>query len=355
MKRLLKDRRKGFTLIELLVVIAIIAILIALLLPAVQQAREAARRSTCKNNLKQLGLALHNYHDVFGMFVLRRGGTGGSSSSSNASRLSGFVGLLPYMDQGPLFNKISAGNPSASTPIHPFGPCAWCGWSVWNVSLPMLMCPSDGRNKQTIRAQSYVFCMGDSATSINGTNSRGMFPYRYGTRIRDITDGTSNTIAMSEHVRANYSPNASNAGRKRVEGIAMGQDPAGNPGSCMTLASGSKWLNGTEVKGRHGTSLWDGQAERCVFMTILPPNGPSCAAGSNPNADSGTAALAPSSQHTGGVHALMADGAVRFISENIDTGDLSQASPSPSTTTASPYGTWGALGTKESEEIIGEF
>ena len=352
MKSLSKDRRKGFTLIELLVVIAIIAILIALLLPAVQQAREAARRSTCKNNLKQIGLALHNYHDVFGMFVLRRGGTNGSdSATSNRARLSGFVGLLPYMDQAPLFNKIAAGDSTN----RPFGPGAWRGWSVWNVSLPMLMCPSDGRNRQTIRAQNYVFCVGDSATSINGTNSRGVFPYRYGTRIRDITDGTSNTIAMSEHVRANYGPNTSNAGRKRVEGIAMSQAPRTNPGSCMTLASGAAWVSGTSVKGRHGTSLWDGQAERCGFNTILPPNGPSCAEGTNVNADSTHAALAPSSLHVGGVHVLMADGAVRFVSENIDTGDLSQASPSPSSTVASPYGTWGALGTKDCEEIIGEF
>ncbi|MAX36259.1 MAG: prepilin-type cleavage/methylation domain-containing protein [Gimesia sp.] len=355
MRNLEKDKRKGFTLIELLVVIAIIAILIALLLPAVQQAREAARRSTCKNNLKQLGLALHNYHDVYGMFVLRRGGTGGSSSSSNASRLSGFVGLLPYMDQAPLFNKISAGDPSASTPINPMGPCAWCGWDVWNVKIPMLVCPSDGRNKQSTRVNNYVFCIGDTASSINGTNSRGMFPYRYGTRIRDITDGTSNTIAMSEHIRANYGASTSNAGNRHNEGVALGQDPVNNPGACMSLASGANWVSGTNVKGRHGTSLWDGQAERCAFNTILPPNAPSCAAGTNSNADSVDAALAPSSLHVGGVHVLMADGAVRFVSENIDTGDLSQPSPGTTSTGISPYGTWGALGTKESGEIVGEY
>ncbi|WP_417392006.1 DUF1559 domain-containing protein [Gimesia sp.] len=352
MRNLEKDKRKGFTLIELLVVIAIIAILIALLLPAVQQAREAARRSTCKNNLKQLGLALHNYHDVYGMFVLRRGGTNGSdSATSNRARLSGFVGLLPYMDQAPLFNKISAGDSTRP----PMGPCAWCGWSVWNVKIPMLLCPSDGRNKQSTRVNNYVFCIGDTATGINGTNSRGLFPYRYGTRIRDITDGTSNTIAMSEHIRANYGGSTSNASRRHNEGIALSQDPANNPGACMSLASGANWVSGTSVKGKHGTSLWDGQAERCAFNTILPPNAPSCASGTNNNADSGTAALAPSSLHVGGVHVLMADGAVRFISENIDTGDLSQPSPGTTSTGISPYGTWGALGTKESAEIVGEY
>lgn len=352
MKHFPTHRRKGFTLIELLVVIAIIAILIALLLPAVQQAREAARRSTCKNNLKQLGLALHNYHDVYGMFVLRRGGTNGTYGTTNSGRLSGYVGLLPYMDQAPLYNKIAAGDATHA----PFGNQPWQGWpGVWNVTIPMFRCPSDGLNSQLERTQNYMFCLGDSAENINGTSSRGMFPSNRGTRIRDITDGTSNTIAMSEHVRAAYSPDVSNASRRRVEGIAMGQAPRTNPGACMTLASGSGWLSGTSVKGMHGTSLWDGQAERCAFNTILPPNGPSCAEGTNVNADSTHAALAPSSLHVGGVHVLMADGAVRFVSENIDTGDLSQSSPSATSGAASPYGTWGSLGTKSSGEVIGEF
>src|SRR5687767_10159551 len=100
------DRRRGFTLIELLVVIAIIAILIALLLPAVQQAREAARRTQCKNNAKQFGLALHNYLDVAKLFPYRRGGTGSTSPVGNENQGSGLTLLLPYIDQGPLYNQI---------------------------------------------------------------------------------------------------------------------------------------------------------------------------------------------------------------------------------------------------------
>jgi prepilin-type N-terminal cleavage/methylation domain-containing protein len=107
-------RRLAFTLIELLVVIAIIAILIALLLPAVQQAREAARRSQCKNNLKQLGIAIHNYHDVFGVVPMGSGRDSASPTGPGGRRQSAFVGLLPYFDQAPLFNMISNGGTAAS-------------------------------------------------------------------------------------------------------------------------------------------------------------------------------------------------------------------------------------------------
>jgi len=136
-KFMVQSKRKGFTLIELLVVIAIIAILIALLLPAVQQAREAARRTQCKNNLKQLGLALHNYHDVYGRFIYRKGGTAGNPG--NANRLSGFMGLMPYIEQGPLFNTVAAGGGTGNQP--PGGPVGWTGWAEWNVTIPALLCP----------------------------------------------------------------------------------------------------------------------------------------------------------------------------------------------------------------------
>jgi prepilin-type N-terminal cleavage/methylation domain-containing protein len=360
-----RSRQRGFTLIELLVVIAIIAILIALLLPAVQQAREAARRSTCKNSLKQLGLALHNYHDVYGMFVFRKGGTtGGGNETSNGNRLSGFMGLMPYLDQGPLYNQVQAGGGSmngcsgiaAGTPAGPGGPRAWCGWSNWNVTIPALICPSDNWQGNPIRSTNYRFSLGDTiASNRDAVAVRGMFGFRRCVKIADVTDGTSNTIAMSERRRAIFGIGGASMPHQ-TEGIHINLDPRPAPGVCLTtVGSGGFYNDPSQIKARFGQSLWDGQPERIGFHTVLPPNGPSCHEGSNGNADSVHSVIAPTSLHTGGVHCLMADGAVRFISENINTGNLSLPAPSAVSGGPSPYGVWGALGSKDGGEPVGEF
>jgi prepilin-type N-terminal cleavage/methylation domain-containing protein/prepilin-type processing-associated H-X9-DG protein len=349
--------RRGFTLIELLVVIAIIAVLIALLLPAVQQAREAARRTQCKNALKQLGLALHNYHDTFNYFPARKGGTCCWPAVNNAGRMSGIYGMLPFIEQAPLYQYIQGGNPSASIP--PGGPAPWTGWANWDVTIPMLLCPSDGYGGSTVKNNSYVFCVGDSILNNNNISRvRGLFGVsdpnvgNGQSRMGDITDGTSNTIAMSEHLRDERPIQAGNNFRIG-QGIVVGQSNlSANPGQCMSFKAGTFYSASVQAKGKHGTLVWDGQMERSGFTTVLPPNAPSCAEGSDPNADSATTVLSPSSNHTGGVNALMADGSVRFISENINTGNLAL----PSTTGGySPYGVWGALGTKSGGEAIGEF
>lgn len=362
-----RQRRSGFTLIELLVVIAIIAILVALLLPAVQQAREAARRSSCKNNLKQMGLALHNYHDVYNVFPPRKHGTSactnvstsiGTRRDGNCSRLSAYYSLLPFVEQGPLFDAISTGDPSI--PISPGGPGAWEGWSVWNQTIPAFLCPSDGTRNSDSRATNYVFCIGDSPNNTRDARQvRGMFGMQSRIGFRDVTDGLSNTIAMSEHLAHNAGL-GTNSGLRVTQGIAMEAAGLGggnneNPRQCLAFQDGNRYVASANVKARHGQSLWDGQAERCGFTTILPPNSTSCSEGTNPNADASHSILTPSSYHSGGVQCLMGDGSVRFINENIDTNNLPADAPSQGAGGQSPYGTWGALGSKGGNEVVGEF
>jgi prepilin-type N-terminal cleavage/methylation domain-containing protein len=349
--------RRGFTLIELLVVIAIIAVLIALLLPAVQQAREAARRSQCKNNLKQLGLALHNYHDVFNVFPSRKGGSnwdGANNNSGNRERRSGLVPLLPYLDQAPLYNQIATGDAAVAGG----GPCGWCDWNVWNVVVPSLLCPSDPGSTELRKVTNYVFCGGDTISSYrDGQNLRGMFSFRRTLGVRDALDGTSNTIFMSETIRARtgrYDALGALTNVRKHEGVAEGfVGIQTNPSACLAAAPNGFYSNPAVVKNRGGGNAWDGQPEYVGFNTVMPPNGPSCVdmAGAG-SGDSVHGVLSARSRHVGGVQCLMGDGAVRFISENIDTGNLAAAEV---TSGRSPYGVWGGLGSRDGGETIGEF
>lgn len=364
----MKSLRRGFTLIELLVVIAIIAILVALLLPAVQQAREAARRSSCKNNLKQIGLALHNYHDVYGTFPAMKTGTAGAAGTGyvggqtgNRERLSGFMGMLPYLEQGPLYDLVQAGDTTAGSLVAPGGPAAWTSWSAWDVAIPAYLCPSDGYRTTDVKRTNYVFSLGDSPNNATwGVGSRGMFTLRRCYRMRDVIDGTSSTIAMGEIISRLYSSTTGDTGERAFYGIQMNLGPfsgsvAENPAQCLTGYTSDAWDAGIQHKGRRGSNLWDGQPENSAFHTILPPNSPSCIEGNNTNSDSSHSILTSTSAHRGGVQVVMVDGAVRFISENIDTNGLPADAPSNSGSGASPYGVWGSLGTRSGGEVVSEF
>ncbi len=341
--------RRAFTLIELLVVIAIIAVLIALLLPAVQQAREAARRSQCKNNLKQLGLALHNYHDAFNTFCPMNLGTAssGQGDAITGGGHSGFVSLLPYMDQAPLYSTIT----SQTMPyIYP-----WSG-SYWSAQLPALVCPtsppcSPYSGSPNVGPRSYRFCMGDSiVNTVNAGAStlfytRGVFGTYSRTGVRDITDGTSNTIAMSERELGGMGLGGN---KDKLGRTAVSISNASTPSNCLATATGDTYTS--NVVNWPAGMLWPaGMPYYAGFNTVLPPNSPSCSSGGD---DEFWGVYSATSMHTGGVQVLMADGSVRFISENINAGTPTSAEV---TSGASPYGVWGALGSKSGREVIGDF
>lgn len=342
---------KGFTLVELLVVIAIIGVLIALLLPAVQQAREAARRSQCVNQLKQVGLALHNYHDTYGKLPARAGGTpaGPNDDIGNDSRLSGWIGLLPFIEQGPLYDQVTAG-----TGTYPsFGPRPWVtGFAPWVTQVEMLLCPSDptpGPNPGEVAFSSYCFSIGDcSRWSYAGEESRGPFSFYKYNAFSSITDGLSNTVMIGERVIGsdgrNIKGGVAETGSPWVGG---GQDEI-NPSICMAL----RGANNRYVDGLSNYHAWtgrrwtDGAVNFSGFNTILPPNSPSC---SRDGWDGKESITSLTSYHPGGVNCLFGDGSVTFITDTIDTGNLTAQAP---TGGQSPYGVWGSMGSKNGGDII---
>ena len=363
------SRHRGFTLVELLVVIAIIGILIALLLPAVQAAREAARRSQCTNHLKQLGLAVHNYTDVHKAFPPKKSGTqSGGCANSNGAFGSGWMRLMPFYEQQPLYNAWSSPQTYSGVSYTAFGPCPWDGTAgtYWPYlqQIPTLMCPSDpnigNRTDGTRGRTNYMFSVGDSVHSQNpsgppavtignnaSANTRGIFAnYTAKITFASITDGTSNTVMLSERL---YAADSGRVGQGTVHTFAS---VTTNPASCLTAISTTdpkryaQPANGWAGQWNHGSTSHIG------FNTVLPPNGPSC--GSTGNDDSSDGVFPPTSQHPGGVNVAMGDASVRFISETINAGDPTLAPPT-SIGTQSPYGVWGALGSKDGGEPVKDF
>lgn len=300
-----RSRKSGFTLIELLVVIAIIAILIALLLPAVQQAREAARRTQCKNNLKQLGLALHNYHDTFSTFApgafwnLPAYGPCPAGGHQKGSIL---LHLLPYIEQANLYNQWNFTVCNTDTVTAP-GSTVQLRTNV----IPGYLCPSDTsppKNGSGYAIHNYAACSGANVTggangngacqcaaapfaaftraNTNPNNVPGMFTRNWrSTNMKDCTDGLSNTILMGE-VRPECS-NHANAG----------------------------WANSNNGQGLTST-MWPINYNTC--NTATPPNPANgCNYRCNWNPELGF-----KSRHVGGAQMVFGDGAVRFLSENID-------------------------------------
>ena len=377
--------RKAFTLIELLVVIAIIGVLVGLLLPAVQQAREAARRSVCTNNQKQLGVALHTFADTQQeRFPAQNGGTCcwtkglSCNNSNNANRRSVFLELLAFLEEASVYEKMMSGHGGRT----PGGVYPWCRWdNVWNISPAAYRCPSDTQDgweegdRNPRQSGNYVACTGDNVHQHNGRGTvgswnedagRGIFyPATYdsnseikstGCKFAKITDGLSNTIALSEvrhHLETSGAPAAAGLRDSIFQYEAVGiSGIRNNPSLCLSYNSGGYLPAGTSRKGKRGNCWRDGQIGRSGFNTVLPPNSPSCSQQNNQNADATTVVYPPTSGHPGGVVVVMADGATRFINDNIDYNGGSAQAPRRDATGLSPYGVWGAMGTKAGGEVV---
>ncbi|GAA4441258.1 DUF1559 domain-containing protein [Bremerella cremea] len=346
--------RSGFTLVELLVVIAIIGVLIALLLPAVQQAREAARRMQCTNHQKQLGIALHNYHDTHNAFpALRAGNPQGASSYAGNNRLNARFALLPFMEQSALYDKGMAsavGSYDSSDP-------------VWQSTVSSYLCPSNAGPEQSPEAPTqtagiadYYFFVGDrpyrsypGGTYTSGTMNSGVFLNDAWSKMSSITDGTSNTMGISEGVRPqsnrSYGAVVTKPGSTSWYPVAL--TPLLNKQTKEYISTVGVFSS----QPLRGFRAWDGAILFTAVMAATPPNSVLISDGTSHGGSQYL--LSPTSYHPGGVNVGLMDGSVRFISETVDTGNQGSGYRGyPDTGSASPYGVWGAMSTKSAGEAV---
>ena len=363
---------RGFTLVELLVVIAIIGVLVGLLLPAVQAAREAARRMSCSNNIRQCGLAVLNYESTYKMIPTGIGGTGGPSSINNPTTcnmqsISASVALLPFMEEGPLYNQIMNGFTMTSGDLNgqtvPGGPAPWTtlngGYTPWRTQVGSLRCPSDpgrvpAQDIWAVARSNYGFSFGDTVEGLHwdwSTNAnRGMFQARYNHRLGDATDGLSNTILLAEI--------GTESGEPILQGntIYLNDQIKNNPSLCKNTTRLNRYIDPSKIitkadNRRRGGRWTDGRPQFMGVNTVLPPNSASCTFYDN---DWDWGIYSVTSYHPGGAHVVMGDVATKFITDTIDTGNLLARPPNFESQNGvfgrSPFGAWGAMGTRNGGE-----
>ncbi len=349
---MVKVRRRGFTLIELLVVIAIIAVLIALLLPAVQQAREAARRSQCKNNMKQMGLALFNYEETYSRFPSGGEGTDWTGTMSflqtgatavNQTQFdphSTYTAILPYIDQAPVYNLMNLG--------YGYNDSAFPNNQVAaRTKIQAFLCPSNGVAKDDFagfgQADYFTTAYTDilptgqtcpttqvgqyrckSSTTNRAFRKDGLMALG-GTKLGRVTDGLSNTIAIIESAGKDGQAYTASYINPPVVGTVVG-----GCGSGGTLRCPNRWAEPDNGSGVSGAPVGTG----VINQNKTPLGGPTTCPWSNNNCGPNDE---PFSFHTGGCHAVLGDGSVRFLSENMDSDTIRK------------------LVSRDDGEIVGEF
>jgi type II secretory pathway pseudopilin PulG len=361
--------------VELLVVIAIIGMLIALLLPAVQAAREAARRLQCSNKIKQLSLALHSHHDAHQEFPgLRHNRKRLAFPTLSNTLPAGGIGtpywgtileLMPYFEQQARLAEIDNG-PDYS----------WRTHVSFEAHIDSLLCPSD-RNSggKQYAPTNYMVSIGDCMWNpqVPPDNAADQCPTRTvfaGYRTRDfgfISDGTSNTVAISEAIISDISPETGQPGSRLIKGgiafVASVNNSTTSRCSISALTTaGDRTViasdvevpisNGEPNSAVRGGRFWEGRVMHSSFSTVMPPNSVACLQPSGTGDNANACMLPPQSNHTGGVNVGLFDGSGRFISDTINYMTPGVTTPAQVASGPSAFGVWGALGSPQGDESV---